>query len=124
MVKAYYVYIMTNKGRTTLYTGMTNSLVRRVWQHRKAEVPGFTSRYNVNRLVHYECFSDVRDAIAREKEIKGWSRKKKDALITSANPKWEDLAVSLLGLGPAPRTRWKDKGGWKRGDSSSLRSSE
>ena len=110
MMKEYFVYIMTNQGRTTLYTGMTNGLVRRVTQHRNGEIPGFTSRYNVNRLVYYEQFNDVRDAIAREKQIKGWSHRKKEELIETKNPKWADLAVSVLGMSPAPAGHWKERG--------------
>ena len=106
-VKAYYVYMMTNKGRTTLYTGVTNGLTRRVSEHRSGESPGFTQRYNLNRLVYYETFNDVRDAIAREKQIKGWSRKKKDDLVVTKNPRWEDLTVTLLGLGEAPGQAWR-----------------
>ena len=69
-MKAFYVYMMTNQSRVVLYTGITNSLVRRVWQHQNSEIEGFTKTYKVNRLVYYECFNDPRDAIAREKEIK------------------------------------------------------
>ena len=76
-MKAFYVYMMTNRSRVVLYTGITNSLVRRVWQHQNGETEGFTKTYKVNRLVYYECFNDPRDAIAREKEIKGWRREKK-----------------------------------------------
>ncbi len=89
--KQYYTYIMTNKSRT-LYTGVTNSLERRVSEHKQKLVPGFTSKYNITRLVYYEEFSDVRDAIAREKQIKGWLREKKIALIESVNPEWKDLS--------------------------------
>ena len=117
-MKSYFVYVMTNKGRTTLYTGVTNSLVRRVSQHRRGDVPGFTQRYNINRLMHYECFNDVRDAIARGKQIKGWSRAKKDALIGQSNPKWADLAVTVLGLGAAAPAQWQDRRAWRDGDSS------
>jgi len=112
-MKAYYVYMMTNKGRTALYTGVTNSLVRRVWQHREGTLPGFTSRYNVTVLVFYERFSDVRAAIAREKEIKGWNRSKKNDLVMSMNPGWDDLSVTQLGLGPAPAKKWSDGKGWR-----------
>jgi putative endonuclease len=80
-VKAFYVYMMTNQSRVVLYTGITNSLVRRVWQHQNSEIEGFTKTYKVNRLDYYECFNDPRDAIAREKEIKGWRRQKKNALV-------------------------------------------
>ncbi len=116
-MKSYYVYIMTNQGRTTLYTGVTNSLVRRVTQHRQGETPGFTKRYNINRLMYYESFSDVRAAIAREKQIKGWSRAKKDALIGQANPQWGDLAVTVLGLDAASPAKWQERGAWFAGDS-------
>ncbi len=108
-MKAYYTYVMTNKGHSTLYTGMTNSLVRRVSQHRRGEISGFSKLYNTNRLVYYEQFNDVRDAIAREKQIKGWSRKKKEELIRTKNPTWTDLAVTVLGLEEAPSTRWEER---------------
>ena len=108
-MKAYFVYIMTNKGRTTLYVGVTNSLVKRVSQHRKQEISGFTKRYNLNRLMYYEQFNDVRDAIRREKQIKGWTRKKKNELIHGKNPLWADLAMTVLGIGSAPLTGWRDK---------------
>jgi len=104
--------MMTNKGRTTLYTGMTNSLVRRVSQHRKGEIAGFSKRYNTNRLVHYEEFNDVRDAIAREKQLKRWSRSKKEELISKKNPRWTDQAVTVLGLEEAPSPQWRERGGW------------
>ncbi len=97
-MKEYFIYIMTNKGRTTLYTGFTNSLVRRVTQHRRGEVEGFTKRYRLHHLIYYEQFARARDAIAREKQIKRWRRSKKEDLIRSKNPKREDLAVSVLGL--------------------------
>jgi putative endonuclease len=89
--KQYYVYIMANRTRM-LYTGVTNSLERRVWEHKNRFTPGFTSKYNLNRLVYMEVFSDIREAIAREKQIKGWLRKKKIKLIESVNPKWKDLS--------------------------------
>ena len=90
-MKQYFVYIMaSNSG--TLYVGMTNSLERRVYQHKHKVFEGFTSRYDVNRLVYFETFGDVRDAIAREKQIKHWRRSKKLELIESVNPKWEDLS--------------------------------
>jgi len=80
-MKAFHVYTMTNQSRVVLYTGITNSLMRRVWQHQSGDREGFTKTYKVNRLVYYECFDDPRTAIAREKEIKGWRRDKKNALI-------------------------------------------
>jgi putative endonuclease len=117
-VKSYFIYVMTNKGRTTLYTGVTNSLMRRVTQHRQSAIPGFSKRYNTNRLVYYEQFNDVLDAIAREKQLKGWSRSKKEALIGTMNPKWTDLAVTVLGLGEAPSTQWQERSDWHAGDPS------
>ncbi len=75
---------------------MTNHLIRRVYEHKNKMVDGFTKKYNVDRLVHYETYSDVSDAIGREKEIKGWSRAKKNALINENNPKWEDLFNEVI----------------------------
>ncbi len=91
-MKQYYVYIMTNKSRT-LYTGVTNDLGRRVYEHKQKLVPGFTSKYNITRLVYFETTEDIRAAIEREKQIKGWLRSKKVALIESENPEWRDLSV-------------------------------
>ena len=96
-MKDCFVYLMTNKTRTTLYTGITNNLERRVWEHQRKTVKGFTSKYNIDRLVYYEVYPSPRDAIAREKEIKGWKRSKKNALVESLNPKWSDLASTLFG---------------------------
>jgi putative endonuclease len=90
-MKQYYVYIMTNKSRT-LYTGVTNNLERRVDEHKSKTIPGFTARYNITQLVYYEEGDDVNVAIAREKQIKGWLRAKKIALIESINPEWHDLS--------------------------------
>ena len=95
MRKHYYVYIMTNKHNTVLYTGVTNDLRRRVYEHKEKRGGGFTSRYNVNKLVYYEGTEDVRTAIAREKQIKGGSRKKKVDLVDSFNPDWQDLCDDL-----------------------------
>lgn len=107
-MRCFYVYLVTNKARTALYTGVTNSLARRMTQHRNAEAPGFTRRYNTNRLVCFERFADARIAISREKQIKGWSRKKKDALVDTQNPDWIDLGETILGLGPAPNPGWHE----------------
>jgi len=90
-VSQYYVYVMANRART-LYTGFTSDLKRRVFEHKQRLMPGFTERYNVTRLVYYEATSDVHSAIAREKQIKGWLRSKKVALIESVNPSWDDLS--------------------------------
>ena len=90
-MKHYYVYIMTSPSGT-LYTGMTNDLKRRVYQHKHKLIEGFTEKYNVTRLAYYEETQDVQTAIAREKEIKSWRRSKKLELIKSLNPKWQDLS--------------------------------
>jgi putative endonuclease len=87
----YYIYIMASP-TGTLYTGVTNDLKRRVYQHKHMLIEGFTKKYNVTRLVFYEEADDVNTAIAREKEIKGWVRRKKLALIKARNPKWQDLS--------------------------------
>ena len=91
MSKEYYVYIMTNKSRT-LYTGVTNNLMRRVYEHKHKLVKSFSSRYNLQFLVYYETSSSIHSAIEREKQIKGLLRAKKIALIDSLNPKWKDLS--------------------------------
>lgn len=87
----YYVYIMTNRSKT-LYTGVTNDLMRRVYEHKNKMIDGFTKKYNIINLVYYEETNDIQTAIAREKQIKGWLRGKKIALIESVNPKWNDLS--------------------------------
>ena len=92
MTKNYYVYIMTNKSRT-FYTGVTNNLERRVYEHKHKLIEGFTKRYNITLLVYYEVFSDIREAIAREEQVKDWRREKKIALIASMNPGWKDLSA-------------------------------
>lgn len=102
--RTYYVYILTSNSGT-LYTGITNSIFHRTLQHKSKETPGFTSKYDVTRLVYYELFNDVHAAIRREKEIKGWARKKKIALIESLNPKWEDLAKDWGKL--LPKQKWQ-----------------
>ncbi len=91
-MRYYYVYIMANIART-LYIGVTNDLERRVYEHRHKVTPGFTSRYNLTQLVYYEEFGDVREAIAREKQLKGWLRAKKVTLIETMNSEWEDPSV-------------------------------
>ena len=100
-MKTYFVYIMASPSRT-LYTGITSTLDRRVVQHRNKTFGGFTARYNVNRLVYYEQFGDVRAAIAREKQIKSWGRRKKIALIELANRDWKDLSAGWYGSRPQP----------------------
>jgi putative endonuclease len=93
-MKRYYVYILTNVRHTVLYTGVTNNLARRLEEHRRG-FSAFTRRYNVHKLVYFEEFHDVRDAITREKQIKSGSRQKKLALIESLNPLWRDLSEEL-----------------------------
>jgi putative endonuclease len=90
-MNTYYVYIMTNRSGT-LYIGMTNDLVRRVYQHKKKLVVGFTERYSINRLIYYEETNDVGVAQTRERQLKGWLRSKKIALVKSMNPEWKDLS--------------------------------
>ena len=89
------IYILASKSGV-LYTGVTNRVDRRFVEHQRKMTNGFTARYNVNHLVHYETFADIRAAIAREKQIKGWVRKKKIALIEATNPSWRDLAEDLF----------------------------
>ena len=95
-VRYYYVYIVTNRSKT-LYTGVTNNLKRRVWQHKYEHGSEFTSHYKCDRLVYYEEFTDIHCAIAREKQIKGLLRIKKIALIVSMNPTWKDLSEDWYG---------------------------
>ena len=91
----YYVYILSNSTNTVIYTGVTNNLLRRVYQHKnKMDPKSFSAKYNVHKLVFFEETSDVNSAIAREKQLKGWTRKKKNALIMKANPEWKDLSAS------------------------------
>ena len=94
--RSYYVYILTNSVRT-LYLGVTSDLFRRTHEHRQRLVPGFTRKYNLTWLAYYEETSDVESAIAREKQIKKWRRSKKIALIESANPRWQDMALDWYG---------------------------
>ena len=92
----YCVYIMTNKHNTTLYTGVTYNLKRRVFEHKEHLIKGFTDRYNLEKLVYFEVASDINAAILREKQIKNWSRRKKIELIESINPEWNDLVEDLF----------------------------
>jgi len=92
-MKEYYVYIMTNRSKT-LYTGVTNDLTRRVFEHKNKMIDGFTRKYNITKLVYHEETNDIQAAIGREKQIKGWLRSKKVALIESVNPEWNDLSES------------------------------
>ncbi|MBC8112610.1 MAG: GIY-YIG nuclease family protein [Verrucomicrobia bacterium] len=87
----FYVYLLSNQSNSVLYIGMTNNLLRRVQEHKSKITDGFTKRYNVDKLVYFEHFSQVEEAIAREKQIKGWSRNKKELLMKEINPTWDDL---------------------------------
>jgi putative endonuclease len=88
----YFVYILTSKSRT-IYIGVTNNLERRVLEHRSKIIPGYTREYNIDRLVYFEIFGDIRQAINREKQLKGWKRSKKIRLLETINPTWEDLSM-------------------------------
>jgi|WetSurMetagenome_2_1015567.scaffolds.fasta_scaffold158746_2 putative endonuclease len=92
-IHVYYVYIVTNKHHTVLYTGVTNDLLRRCNEHKQKQIAGFTKKYNVDHLVYFEMFDYIETAIAREKQIKGYSRNKKEHLISAFNPGWIDLYV-------------------------------
>jgi putative endonuclease len=91
-MRSYYVYILSNASRT-LYVGVTNDLVRRVWEHKQGSIPGFPSKYHVTQLVWFEETINIAAAIAREKQLKSWVRKKKVALVSKTNPEWRDLAA-------------------------------
>jgi putative endonuclease len=102
MPRQYYVYILANAHKNVLYTGVTNNLLRRLWQHRSSS-SGFTARYNCFRLVFYEVFQDSYYAIAREEQIKAGSRQRKIGLIEAMNPEWQDLCDSISMPGAARR---------------------
>ena len=95
-MKAYYVYILANKRNGTLYIGVTNDLVRRVYAHKNGFVDGFTKKYCVHKLVHYEQFTYAHDAITREKQLKKWNRAWKLKLIEHSNPDWKDLYFDII----------------------------
>ena len=93
----YYVYILTNKTGTTMYIGVTKDLVRRMYEHRqKLDPNSFTAKYDIHKLVYYEYTTDVRAAIEREKQLKGWNRARKNKLVETWNPSWQDLYESIL----------------------------
>ena len=95
MYKTYYTYMMTNRTNTVLYTGVTNDLARRVQEHKSGLIPGFTQKYNCKKLVYFESFSDIDQAIRREKLLKEYRREKKNQLVESINPNWNDLSEGL-----------------------------
>ena len=96
LTRSYFVYILSNRRHGTLYTGVTNDLVRRVHEHRQGDVEGFTSRYGLKRLVWYEPFDDIEQAILREKRIKRWRRHWKIQLVEKRNPDWRDLWEEIV----------------------------
>ena len=91
----YYVYLLTNRANRVLYTGVTNNLGRRLTEHKDHKIDGFTARYHVDKLIYYEIYHTAREAISREKQIKGWTREKKEALIAQKNPNWEELKITV-----------------------------
>ncbi|MGN1306283.1 MAG: GIY-YIG nuclease family protein [Faecousia sp.] len=90
----YYVYFLTNRTNSVLYVGVTNNLQRRLYEHKNELADGFTKRYHVHKLVYFETTTDVKAAIGREKQIKSWSRARKNSLVETMNPKWEDLSLN------------------------------
>jgi len=94
LARQFYLYILTNNSKT-LYNGVTNNLPRRIYEHKNKLAEGFTKKYNLTKLIYYEISEDVRSAISREKQIKGWLRSKKINLIESTNPEWKDLSSEL-----------------------------
>ncbi|HQT63084.1 MAG: hypothetical protein B7Z75_13610 [Acidocella sp. 20-57-95] len=95
-MKPGWIYILTNRPGGTLYIGVTSNLIRRISEHRAAEIPGFTQQYNLKQLVYFERYEDIAAAISREKALKKWNRAWKIELIEGANPKWDDLYSSIL----------------------------
>ena len=91
----YYVYILTNCDNFTVYIGLTNDIKRRLYEHRNGQIEGFTKKYHINKLVYYEEYSEITQAIAREKQLKHWTRLKKNNLIETINPAWKDLGTNL-----------------------------
>lgn len=95
--RQYYVYIITNKSNNVLYIGVTNDLIRRIFEHKNKLADGFTKKYNLAKLVYYEATNDIESAITREKQLKNWHRDWKMNLINQFNPEWKDLGIDLLG---------------------------
>jgi putative endonuclease len=95
-MKTYFVYCLSNTNNRVLYIGMTNDLLRRVYEHKHHLVSGFTAKYNVTRLIYFEQTNDAQSAIRREKQLKGWRREKKENLINQFNPEWKDLYPELI----------------------------
>ena len=93
MANTYFVYIITNNNNSVIYIGVTNNLHRRLYEHQKQIFEGFSRKYNVHKLVYFETTSDIKSAIAREKQLKKWSRAKKNALVEKSNPSWEEIII-------------------------------
>lgn len=110
-MKGYYVYIATNRSET-LYIGVTNNLERRMAEHASGEVPGFASKYNIDTLIYFEETPDINQAIAREKQLKGWSREKKIKLIESMNPRWQNLSDRSFDAAQDDKTSTQDNREW------------
>lgn len=94
-MKSYWVYILSNQNNNVLYIGISSELEQRIYQHKNKLVKGFTEKYNVNKLIYFEETTDPMSAISREKQLKGWTRKKKEALINQMNPRWADLSLDF-----------------------------
>lgn len=92
----YYIYMLSNWNNKVLYIGVTNDLIRRMYEHKNKIIKGFTLKYNVDKLVYFEEYNEPKYAIAREKQLKGWKREKKNRLIESVNPEWSDLSDKLI----------------------------
>ncbi len=112
-MKSFFVYMVTNQARTVLYIGVTNELNRRVWEHQNGYISGFTKKYNCDRLVYFDNFPEPTAAIAREKQLKGWTRAEKNALVDTLNPSWADLSRTILNhlRGPSPSHAAQDDTG-------------
>ena len=95
-MKSYYIYILSNKTNSVLYTGITSNVIKRIYEHKHNLVDGFTKNYLIHKLIYYEQYQDIRDAMEREKQLKAGSRKKKESLVTFLNPEWKDLYDSLV----------------------------
>lgn len=100
-MKDFFVYFLTNKNNNVLYIGVTSSLEKRIWEHKNKMTEGFTEKYNVNKLVYFEAFMDSENAIQREKQLKNWSRFKKDVLVNKVNPEWKDLSLDWYKRDPS-----------------------
>jgi putative endonuclease len=101
-MRQYYVYILASKRNGTLYVGVTNNLIKRIWEHKNNLIDGFSKKYNIHSLVYFETTTDILIAISREKQMKRWNRKWKIKLIEANNPPWEDLYNQLIGMPGSP----------------------